>query len=122
MRGCSVFRSSHLDGNPLGKLTANVHAKANKLGASEYAAEAEHLIASSKTNVSFGGMWYLDQPIEGSLSKTFFKAKFSQDAQVATSLTHKLSDSLTATVGAQVRWFSVVVSFKKNIFFFSFHI
>lgn len=93
-----------MNGSPLGKLTSNIHAKANKPGASEYGAEINHTLADSKTNVSFVGMWYLDQASNmGGTSNTFFKAKMSQDAHLAASLTHKFNESFTATFGAQVR-------------------
>lgn len=106
----SIQATQH-NGSHLGKITGNIYARSSKLGASEYSAEVSHILSSSKTSLAFGGLWFVDrldlpkQDRSGSNSygyTTFIKAKMTHDSQISTSLTHKFSDLLTASIGAQI--------------------
>jgi len=97
-----------LDGAAFGKLCGNVHVASLKSGNSgglqsatpgpaELAAEVQYSLLDQKTAVCFGGKWYTD-----SSRQNFFKSKLNADGKVVLSMTHKLSDLLTATLGVQL--------------------
>ncbi|KAF8819874.1 eukaryotic porin protein [Cardiosporidium cionae] len=60
-------------------------------------AEIQRNIIEGKSSLTFGGLWYLNDA-----SDTFIKAKVSHEAKVAVALSHKFSESLSATVGTEV--------------------
>ncbi|KAF8819696.1 eukaryotic porin protein, partial [Cardiosporidium cionae] len=60
-------------------------------------AEIQRNIIEGKSSLTFGGLWYLND-----VSDTFIKAKVSHEAKVAVALSHKFSESLSATVGTEV--------------------
>lgn len=90
------------EGRPFGKILGTAHCKNNIPGAAEVGAEVVHYPATSQTDVSFGGLWYLNQPVGGGRTDTALKLKVSHDAKAAVSFSHKVSDTVTATVSAQV--------------------
>ncbi|CEM16502.1 unnamed protein product [Vitrella brassicaformis CCMP3155] len=77
--------------NPFAKLLLNVHCK---YGATEVGTEVAHALADSKTGMSFGGKYVVD-------NNTFIKARLSQDAKVAIAVNHTFSPLLNATMGFQ---------------------
>jgi len=95
------LKTGQQEGNQFGKLFGNVHVASLKspigTAPAELSAEVQYSLIDYKTSVVFGGLWYTDLT-----KKNFFKAKLNQDAKVDLSMTHKLSDQVTATVGAQL--------------------
>jgi len=96
-------KTAQQEGNQFGKVLGNIHVSSLKptagMGAApaELSAEVQYSLVDSKTSVVFGGLWYTDLT-----KRSFFKAKLNQDAKVDLSMTHRLSDQVTATLGAQL--------------------
>jgi len=105
------LKTAPQDGNAFGKLYGNVHVTTlNKPGnnakdivsnttpgPAELAAEVQYSLIDQKTALSFGGKWYTD-----STRNNFFKSKLNADGKVVVSMTHKMSDLMTATLGVQL--------------------
>jgi len=89
------------DGAAFGKLFGNVHVASLKQstnsGPAELSAEVQHSLIDQKTSIAFGGLWYTD-----ATKNSFVKAKLNQDAKLDFSVTQKLSDLVTATLGTQM--------------------
>jgi len=81
-----------------GKVIANIYGNTLKYKTPrEIGAEISYSLLDGKSFISFGGLWHLNNSLD-----TFVKAKVSQDARVALSLTHKFSDAMSATLGTQI--------------------
>jgi len=100
------LKTAPQDGAAFGKLFGNVHVATLKSGnginsavpgPAELAAEVQYSLLDQKTALSFGGKWYTD-----SSRHNFFKSKLNADGKVVLSMTHKLSDLVTATLGVQL--------------------
>jgi len=91
------------DGAVFGKLYGNVHVAALKSatsgtspGPAELGAEVQYSFVDQKTSLSFGGLWYLDATRDN-----FIKSKLNADGKVNVSMTQKLSEIVSATLGVQ---------------------
>jgi len=79
---------------PFGSLTGSFFAASEK--GHSIAAEVNHTLTDNSTKVTLGSMVYLDAK-----KQTWVKAKLMPSAQIATVLSHKFSDNLTGSFGAQ---------------------
>lgn len=80
-----------------GKILASVNGKSLEGRGAELAAEIEYNIPDNKSNITFGGMWYMNDEKD-----TVLKSKISQNGLLAVAVTHKLCSYLQATVGTQL--------------------
>lgn len=80
-----------------GKIIANMNGKSLEGRGAELAAEIEYNIPDNKSNITFGGMWYMNDEKD-----TVLKSKISQNGLLAVAVTHKLCTYLHATVGTQL--------------------
>lgn len=80
-----------------GRLIGHVHGKTMETKPTELAAEVDYNVLDGRTNIQFGGLWYLNDQRD-----TFFKAKLSQNARMSVALTHKVCDYVSATIGSQI--------------------
>jgi len=89
------------EGATFGKLFGNIHVATlkplNSSGPAELSAEVQHSLIDQKTAISFGGLWYTDAS-----KNSYVKAKLNQDAKLDFSVTQKLSELVTATLGTQM--------------------
>lgn len=80
-----------------GKVIGTVHAVSFEGRGAEVAAEVEYNVRDSKSNITFGGLWALDDEKE-----TTIKSKINHQGILAVSVTHRLCSSLHATLGTQL--------------------
>ncbi|XP_026191022.1 uncharacterized protein LOC34619324 [Cyclospora cayetanensis] len=80
-----------------GKILGSVNGKSLDGRGAEVAAEIEYSIPDNKSNITFGGMWYMNDEKD-----TLVKSKISQNGLLAVAVTHKLCGYLHATVGTQL--------------------
>ena len=81
----------------LGKIIGSLNGKSLDGRGAELAAEVEYSIPENKTNITFGGLWYMNDEKD-----TAIKSKISQHGTLAVAVTHKLCSYLHATVGTQL--------------------
>ncbi|KYK70678.1 eukaryotic porin protein [Toxoplasma gondii TgCatPRC2] len=80
-----------------GRMIGSVHGKTTDNKSAELAAEVDCNLLDGRTNIQFGGLWYLNDKKD-----TFLKAKLTQNARVSVALTHKVCDYVSATIGSQI--------------------
>ncbi|KAL8454671.1 hypothetical protein Emag_001379 [Eimeria magna] len=80
-----------------GKILGAVHGKSFEGRGAELAAEIEYNIPDNKSNITFGGMWYMNDEKD-----TVVKSKISHNGLLAVAVTHKVCSYLQATVGTQL--------------------
>lgn len=79
-----------------GKILGSVHGKSLEGRGAELAAEIEYNIPENKSNITFGGMWYMNDDKD-----TVLKSKIAQNGLLAVAVTHRICNYLQATVGTQ---------------------
>ncbi|PFH37740.1 eukaryotic porin protein [Besnoitia besnoiti] len=92
----SVKTAPHGDA-VFGRMIGNVHGKTMDNKSTELAAEVDYNIVDGRTNIQFGGLWYLNDQKD-----TYLKAKLSQNARMSVALTHRVCDYVSATIGSQI--------------------
>lgn len=81
---------------------ASVSAKGSSCTSPEYAACVQYSLPHKKTQVSFAGLWYLDPFMKDATSGSMLKLKMTHDGKVSAVLKQKVSETLTASFGAQL--------------------
>lgn len=80
-----------------GKLIGSVSGKTCEGRGTELAAEVEYIIPENRTNIVFGGMWYVNDD-----KNTFVKSKIAQNGLLSVAVSHRICDYLNATIGTQL--------------------
>ncbi|KAL8271741.1 hypothetical protein Esti_004336 [Eimeria stiedai] len=80
-----------------GKILGAVHGKSFEGRGAELAAEIEYNIPDNKSNITFGGMWYMNDEKD-----TMVKSKISHNGMLAVAVSHKVCSYLQVTVGTQL--------------------
>ncbi|CDI79794.1 porin, putative [Eimeria acervulina] len=93
----AAVKTAPAGGMMLGKIIGSLNGKSLDGRGAELAAEVEYSIPENKTNITFGGLWYMNDEKD-----TAIKSKISQHGTLAVAVTHKLCSYLHATVGTQL--------------------